>query len=193
VWHLPGFVADFQVIGPDGAVLSENHYDLTAEEIRDFVTTVYPVPPTRPVDALVLTNSNAREAQGAGVGVVAGPIYSERLLELGVAGRGCSVRYEASIPRSGEYLVRCACDSGEALAGFELLIDGKAAEREQHPFLQLTEGITRQPYSSRKLSWLPGWRATLTEGVHRLIVRRAAQRGASPLALDAICLQPSRR
>jgi hypothetical protein len=40
VWHMPGFFAELQVAAPDGAVLSENRYDLTADEIRDFVTNV---------------------------------------------------------------------------------------------------------------------------------------------------------
>jgi hypothetical protein len=38
-----------------------------------------------------------------------------------------------------------ACNSGEALASFELIINGKKAEPESYPFIQMTQGITRQP------------------------------------------------
>ena len=192
VWHLPGFLADLHVIGSDGEVLSENHYDMTAEEIRDFVTTVYPVPPTHPVDAVLLKTTDAAQIQGASRSVAAEQAYSEQLWELGRDGQACSVRYEVSIPHGGEYLVRTACDSGQALAGFELLIEGIKAEREQHPFLQITEGITRQPYSPRKLSWPPVG-VCLSRKEFTISSCSTEQRGAPPLVLDAICLQPSRR
>ena len=120
MWHLPGFLADLQVTGPDGEVLSENHYDLTAEEIRDFVTTVYPVPPVPPVDAILLKTADIAEASGAAHRAGASDTYSGQVLELGAGDEACAIRYDFAVPSSGEYLIRVACNSGEALAGFEL-------------------------------------------------------------------------
>ena len=48
IWLLPGFFAELQVVTADGAVLSENHYDMTNEDIVAFVTNVYPVAPEKP-------------------------------------------------------------------------------------------------------------------------------------------------
>ena len=99
VWHLPGFLADLRVVASDGAVLSENHYDLTESEIRDFVTTVYPPPPLKPLDAILLTTEDSNGMDGAetaNVRVNAEDSYSEKLLELGGAGKACALRYEFS-------------------------------------------------------------------------------------------------
>ncbi len=193
VWHLPGFLADLQVVGPDGRVLSENRYDLTADEIRDFVTAVYPVPPVTPVDGILLRNTEAQELSGAIRRVEVKDTYSGKVLEIGAEEKEGAIRHELTIPRSGEYLVRVACDSGEALRGFDLAMDGKKADREHYPFIQLAQGITREPYSSRALSWRPGWRVSLSQGSHTLVLRRAQGPKALALVLDAICLQPSRR
>jgi hypothetical protein len=71
-----------------------------------------------------LKTTDAAQIQGASRSVAGEPAFSEQLLELGRDGQACSVRYELSLPHGGEYLVRTACDSGQALAGFELLIEG---------------------------------------------------------------------
>ncbi len=193
VWHLPGFLADLRVVGPDGKVLSENHYDLTADEIRDFVTTVYPVPPVKPVDGILLKNTEAKVLSGTIRQVEVKGTYSGKVLETSSDAGGCAIRYEFTVPHSGEYLVRVACNSGEALTGFDLTIDGKSADRERYPFIQVTQGITRGPYSSRALSWHLGWRVSFSQGPRTLLLRRASGPKAPILVLDAICLQPSRR
>ena len=36
IWRLPGFLAELQIVTADGEVLSENHYDMTSEEILGF-------------------------------------------------------------------------------------------------------------------------------------------------------------
>lgn len=196
VWRLPGFFADLRVTAADGTVLSENRYDLTESEIRDFVTTVYPPPPRKPLDAILLTTADSAAAEGteaADVRLNAEDSYSEKLLELGGGGKACALRYEFSIPRSAEYLIRVACDSGETLKSFELTIDGRNVRREEYPFIDVAQGITRVPYSSRALSWRPGWRIVLPQGPHSLVLGRTQRQSVPPLVFDALCLQPSRR
>lgn len=91
-----------------------------------------------------------------------------------------------------QHLILMTCDSGHVLNGFDLTIDRGKAQREHVPFLDVTQGITRRPYSVHALSWRPGWRKVLSKGVHQLVLRRADDQQAPALALDAICLQPAR-
>ena len=54
VWHVRGgFFADLAVYDADGKVLSGNHYDFTDEEVQTFLTSVYPLAPVRPANAVV--------------------------------------------------------------------------------------------------------------------------------------------
>jgi hypothetical protein len=190
VWRMPGFFAELQIVTADGAVLSENHYDMTNEDIVAFVTNVYPVAPEKPLAAIVLKGVDAVRLSGAHRLVEAKDAYSEKLLEMGDEGKACSAEYEITIPKAGEFLIRAACDSGRVLQGFDLLIDGQKAPRESAPYLDMTAGITRHPYSSRNLSWIPGWRVTLSKGPHKLLLERAPGPHASALTLDAIAVQP---
>jgi hypothetical protein len=192
VWHMPGFFAELQVAASDGTVLSENHYDLTADEIRDFLTNVYPAAPVAPIDGILLRAADAA-VQGVHRRLPAKGAYSASLVELGGGEKGGAAQYEVRIPKTGHYLVRVACQSGEALQGYQLAIDGVTPPREHVPYLNMAAGITRRPYSDHQLSWRPGWHATLQQGVHKLsLTRPDAARGA-PLILDALCLQPSRK
>ncbi|MFZ1934677.1 MAG: sugar-binding domain-containing protein [Thermoguttaceae bacterium] len=191
VWRLPGFFAELQVFTADGTLLSENHYDMREEEIVAFVTNVYPVPPANPVGAIVLKGSDAVKLSGAYRQVEAKDAYSEKLLDLGNQGKPCAAEFEINLPHGGDYHIRMACDSGEVLQGFQLTADGVKASRESVPYLDMTSGITRRPYSDHNLSWRPGWQVSLAKGRHKIVLKRAEGSGASSLLLDAIAVQPA--
>jgi hypothetical protein len=112
---------------------------------------------------------------------------------LGGGEKGCAAEYEVQIPKTGHYLIRVACQSGEALGAFELGVDGVKPPREHVPYLNMAAGITRRPYSDHQLSWRPGWHATLQQGAHKLSLKRPEGARGAPLLLDAICVQPSRK
>ncbi len=96
--------------------------------------------------------SSKSSHSAADVRVNAEDSYSEMLLELGGGGKACPLQDEISIPPSAEYLVRVACDSGETLKSFELMIDWRNVPREVYPRIDLAQGIARVPCSSRALS-----------------------------------------
>ncbi|MHB8952373.1 MAG: sugar-binding domain-containing protein [Pirellulaceae bacterium] len=192
IWRLPGFLAELRIVTADGAVLSENHYDMTTEEILAFVTNVYPRAPIMPVAAIVLKGTEAVELRGSHREVEATDAYSEKLLELGGDGEGCAAEFEINVPHAGDYFIRAACQSGHALQEFDLTIDRIKAPRESVPYLDMTLGITRQPYSSHNLTWVPGWQVTLSAGTHRLALERTQRHQAPALFLDAIGVQPTR-
>jgi len=173
-------------------VLSENHYDMTSDEILAFVTNVYPGAPVKPVSAIVLKSTDAVKLQGSYREVEATSAYSLKLLELGDDGEACAAEFEISIPKTGDYFVRAACQSGQTLQGFDLTVDRIKAPRESVPYLDMTAGITRRPYSSHNLTWVPGWQVSLNAGTHRLILERPQGRQAPALILDAIGIQPAR-
>jgi hypothetical protein len=156
------------------------------------VTNIYPVAPAKPVAAIVLGGAEAAKLTGAHRLVEAKGAYSAKLLELGDGGKACAAEYEINTPKAGAYFVRAACDSGQVLRGFELTIDGQKAPRESVPYINMAQGITRRPYSDRNLSWIPGWRITLAEGPHRLLLKRGESKQASALVLDAIAVQPAK-
>ena len=90
---------------------------------------------------------------------------------------------------TGDYLVRVACNSGETLRSYELWVDGKKADLENHPYINMNLGLTRLPYSTHGLSWVPGWKVHFAKGRHTLELRWPADRPAPGLIVDAICLQ----
>jgi beta-mannosidase len=192
VWRLPGFFAELQIVTAAGKVLAENHYDLIADDIVAFVTNVYPVAPAKPVAAIVLKGNEAVRLAGAHRSVETKDAYSEKLLELGGDASECSAEYEINMPKGGEYFIRAACNSGQILREFEVLIDGQSATRESFPYLDMTLGINRHPYSDHRLSWRPGWQVTLADGPHKLVLKRAANDQKTPLLLDAIAIQPAK-
>ena len=165
---------------------------MTNEEIIAFVTNIYPVAPAKPVAAIVLKVNDAVHLSGTHRDVEAKDTYSEKLLELGADGRECAAAFDINVPKGGEYFIRAACNLGHVLQGFELTIDGVTAPRESVPYLDMTQGITRHPYSNHNLAWRPGWQVTLAEGPHKLILKHTESNKAPALLLDAIAVQPAK-
>ena len=184
-----GFVADLAVRDQDGRVLSRNRYDLTQEEVRLFVESVYPTPPATPYDSIVLPASEAAEVSGLSRRLPGEGAYSPVLFELGGQGQQPYLRFVARTARAGEYLVRASCDSGDALRRCELQVDGKPATLESYPYVDMAAGITRAPYSAHSLSWRPGWAAQLAAGEHSLEFRWPQSLPAPVWVLDAVSLQ----
>jgi len=184
-----GFVADLAVYDADGRVLSRNRYDLTEEDIRLFVESVYPVPPVRPYDSIILKPSDAAEVSGVSRRLPGEGTYTPVLLELGGESQEPYLRFVAPTSRAGEYLVRASCSSGEALRTCELWVDGTRASLESHPYVDITAGITRAPYSAYGLSWRPGWTVKLAEGEHSLEFRWRKGQRAPVWVMDAVSLQ----
>ena len=133
IWRLPGFFAELRIVTAAGEVLSENHYDMTSDEVLAFVTNVYPGAPVKPVAAIVLKCTEAVSLQGSHREVEATDAYSERLLAWGGDGEACAAEFEISIAQAGEYFVRVACQSGQALQGFDLTIDHVQAPANRSP------------------------------------------------------------
>ncbi len=191
LYHIPGgFRAELEVLDGDGRTLSRNHYDLAGKEIKAFLTSVYPVPPVRPLDAVVIMAPDIA-ARGAATRVAADATYSPALLEIGGGEEPAILKTPVSVPKDGEYLVRVACDSGKALRSCDLRVDGIKANLEYYPYFDFSLGMTRRPYSERKLSWYPGWRVRLTRGNHSLELNRPGKGQARPLCIDAIAVQPT--
>ena len=69
------------------------------------------------------------------------------------------------------------------------MIDGKKADLEHYPFTDMNLGATRHPYSSRNLSWYPGWSAQLAKGMHEIELRWSGKQPSAPVLIDAISLQ----
>ncbi len=184
-----GFVADLEVRDAEGKVLSRNHYDLTAEDLRLFVESVYPTPPVAPYGSLLLRASEAADVSGASRRMPGEGTYSPTLLELGGESREPHLRFAVRTERAGEYLLRASCTSGEALRACEAWVDGKRAILEAHPYVDMNAGITRLPYSAYGLAWRPGWVVTLPEGDHTVEFRWPQGQPASRWIIDAVCLQ----
>jgi hypothetical protein len=189
VWHVPGgFLAALSVLDRDGMVLAENHYDFTQEEVEAFITSVYPPPPVEPVDSIVLRTSAIASPGSTKRAEVEGT-YSKSLIELNAQGRASTIRFAASVPRPGDYLVRAACNAGKAIRSFELFVDERRADLETHPYLDATLSLTRGDYSSSKLAWYPGWQVHLAEGSHDFVLELPEGQDVPNLILDAVCLQ----
>ncbi|MHB1458481.1 MAG: glycoside hydrolase family 2 protein, partial [Armatimonadota bacterium] len=188
IFHIPGgFFSDLSIIDDEGNVLSRNSYDLTADEIEAFVTSVYPIPPVQPINSVFLNAGQLDPTIASGQG---SDTYSLTLLKLG---EGCrtSLEFNVDLPRDGFYLIRAACSSGTQLRQYELIVDGIKAEMESYPYTDMSLGATRVPYSAAQLSWYPGWSANLAKGNHRVEIRWPGNESAVPVSIDAICLQHS--
>ncbi|MHB1461937.1 MAG: sugar-binding domain-containing protein [Armatimonadota bacterium] len=186
IFHIPGgFYAYLTVADNEGKLISENSYDLTAEEIEAFVTSVYPVPPVRPINSVVLTAGELDPSIAPRAGA---DTFSSDLLHLGGAGKP-SLLFTAELPADGYYLIRAACDSGAQLRQYELTVDGVKAELESYPYTDMSLGVTRLPYSPKQLSWYPGWSAKLTKGMHQIELRWTGAGPAPSVAVDAFSLQ----
>ena len=190
IYHVPGgFVAELTVRDGKGKVLSENHYDLTAEEIRAFVTSVYPMPPVEPIDSQVIAACDAAEKKGVSRKIDAEDTYAKTLLALGENGSRPYLKFALNLPQDGAYLVRVACSSGLALKSWELLVDGQKAQREEYPGIDMTFHVTRGTYSAHALSWRTGWQVHLVKGQHSLELKWPEGQPAIGFIVDAICIQ----
>ncbi|MDO8589568.1 MAG: glycoside hydrolase family 2 TIM barrel-domain containing protein [Armatimonadota bacterium] len=190
IFHIPGgFLAELALKDASGKVISKNHYDLTADEIEAFVTSVYPVPPVGPIDSVVLRTADAARKPAPTPDLKGDGTYSETLLRLGGEGGGSKAEFQVDLPRDSTYLIRVACDSGRALRQYTCLVDGKPAKLENCPYTDMELGMTRQPYSAHNLSWRPGWTASLTQGRHVLKIEWTGGAPAAPIIIDAVCLQ----
>lgn len=189
IYHIPGgFFVDLVVSDSSGKVISKNSYDITEEEIQAFLTSVYPVPPVKPIDSQVFTVADAVEIKGLVRKIDTEGTYSKTVLEFGEDVQPY-LKWSPTISDDADYLVRVSCDSGEALRSFELFVDDKKAELENYPYTDMTLAMTRQPYSDQRLAWRPGWRLNLTKGAHCLEMKWPDGKPASKIIIDAICLQ----
>ena len=186
IFHISGgFYAYLSVLDTDGDIISQNSYDLTADEIEAFVTSVYPIPPVRPINSVFLNAGQLDPSIAAGDGT---DTYSHALLKLGEGNRK-SLEFSVDILQDGSYLLRAACDSGAQLRQYEAMIDGVKVELESYPYTDMSLGATRIPYSPLNLSWYPGWSANLAKGSHRIEIRWPDGKPAAPVSIDAVSLQ----
>ncbi len=192
IFARPGFLADLRVRDQSGAVLSENHYDLTDAEVRASVETVYPVPPTAPYGAQLIPADDLTDCEGTGRRSAGEGTYSNTLLAIGDAREEASAGFAVRVTEPGEYLVRASASTGQPLRAGRLLIDGQPAELESYPYIDMNAGITRLPYSTHGLSWRPGWRVSLSAGEHGAEFRWAPDEDQNPWLLDAVAVQRRR-
>jgi beta-mannosidase len=167
VWMMDGFSAELSVSDSGGVVLSSNSYDFKPEEVRDFITSVYPLPPNAPVDAQMILAADTKSRSGAteipaeGKKPIYGPYhamastlaeefydpigtYSEMLVKL--EGEKPHLTYRVDVKETGVYYVRMSCDSGKIMREYELQVDGQKAALEQYPSIDITRGLTRVAY-----------------------------------------------
>lgn len=186
IFHVAGgFFAHLSVIDRDGNVLSKNSYDLTADEIEAFVTSIYPVPPVKPIDSVFLNAGQLDSSIKAGQG---SDTYSSTQLKLGEGGVA-GLQFSVDLPQDGIYLIRAACNSGIQLRKYDAMIDGVKVELESYPYTDMSLGATRVPYSALQLSWYPGWSARLTKGMHKVEIKWIGDQPAAPIFIDAISFQ----
>lgn len=190
VWHVPdGFFADLALYDADGKILSRNHYDLTEEEVQTFLTSVYPLAPETPANAVVVTSDQAREIENLEKFPSEGGTYSRQLLKTIPAGGKPHFEFFVTVPQDSDYYVRVSVNSGRAAHQFDLTIDGKRAPLEHYTSLNIDEHLTRDVHVTPAISWYPGWTVRLKKGRHRLIFSVPSNRPTPDLAFDAIALQ----
>ena len=190
VWHVPGgFFADLTVSSTDGKVLSENHYDFTEQEVQTFVTSVYPLAPVRPANAVVLTAEQATTARNVGKKTSEGGTYSRELLQTTPQGAKPQIEFTAEVAADSDYYIRVSASSGKAAHEFDLTIDGKKAALETYDVLDANEHLTRDVHKTPEISWYPGWKMRLTKGKHKLVFAVTDSKPTPELLLDAIVLQ----
>ncbi len=190
VWHVPGgFFADLTVTDTDGNVVSENHYDFTEWEAQTFVTSVYPLAPARPLNAVVLTAEQATETQNVNQQTSEGGTYSHALLQTIPQGAKPQIEFDADVPENSDYYIRVSASSGRAAHALDLTIDGKKAALETYDVLDANAHLTRDVHNPPAISWYPGWHMRLSKGKHRLVFTVPDSRPTPELLLDAIALQ----
>ena len=190
VWHVPGgFFADLAVYDADGKVLSENHYDFTDEEVQTFLTSVYPLAPVKPANAVVLTADEAAAIKNMTKEPSDGGTYSPELLKASPSGGKPSFEFTASVSGDSDYYVRVSGNSGKAAHQLHLTIDGKDVALEKYDTLNPDEHLTRDVYSTPEISWYPGWRVKLKKGPHHLVFGVPDGSSVPDLLFDAVALQ----
>ena len=190
VWHVPGgFLADLAIRDAEGKLLSENHYDLTEEEIQRFVTSVYPPAPIPPVNAIVLHAEDAIAVTDMVKRESTNGAYSKILLESAHDGGNLHIEFVADLPQDSNYFIRLSANSGSAARMLELTIDGTKAALENYAGLDASQRITREVHPEPAISWYPGWHARLSKGRHRLMFSLPASHETPMLVLDAVSLQ----
>ena len=190
VWHVPGgFFADLVVYDASGGVLSENHYDFTEQEIQTFLTSVYPLAPVKPANAVVLTADEATGVRNLQKEPSEGGTYSSELLKTTPASGKPEFDFTATVPEDANYYVRISANSGKAAHQFQLTIDGRAALLEKYGTLNPDEHLTRDVYATPDISWYPGWTTRLRKGVHHFVFLIPSDITTPDLLFDAIALQ----
>jgi beta-mannosidase len=190
VWHVPGgFFADLAVYDAEGMLLSENHYDFTAQEVQTFLTSVYPLAPVKPANSVVLTADEAIGIKNLEKQSSEGGTYSRELLKASPGGGKSQFEFTATVAGDSDYYVRVSANSGKAAHQLRLIIDGKEAPLEKYDILNPNEHLTRDVYSTPEISWYPGWKVHLKKGQHHLVFSAPAEGIATDLLFDAIALQ----
>ena len=189
-WHVPGgFFADLAIYDTAGQLLSENHYDFTDEEVQTFLTSVYPLAPVKPANAVVLTADEATVVKNLQRQASEGGAYSHELLKATPGGDKPEFEFTASVPESSNYYIRVSANSGKAAHQFRLTIDGREASLEKYETLNPNEHLTRDVYSTPDISWYPGWTARLNKGQHHLVFSVPGDGATPDLLFDAVALQ----
>jgi hypothetical protein len=189
-WHVPGgFFADLAIYDTAGQLLSENHYDFTDEEVQTFLTSVYPLAPVKPANAVVLTADEATAVKNLQRQASEGGAYSHELLKATPGGDKPEFEFTASVPESSNYYIRVSANSGKAAHQFRLTIDGQEASLEKYETLNPNEHLTRDVYSTPDISWYPGWTARLNKGQHHLVFSVPGDGATPDLLFDAVALQ----
>ena len=190
VWHVPGgFIAELAVYDAGGKVLSENQYDFTDEEVQTFLTSVYPLAPVKPLNAVVLTSDQATQVANFEKQPSEGGTYSHELLKTNPAGPRPKLEFTASVPEDSDYYVRVSASSGKAMHQLHLTIDGKEAPLEKYETLNPDEHLTRDVYATPEISWYPGWTVRLKKGPHHLVFTVPPDATTPELSFDAVALQ----
>ena len=192
VWLMPGFFAELQVVAADGVVLSENHYDMTNEEIVAFVTNVYPVAPEKPLAAVVVNAADAvRESRGLIAWWKPRMRTAKNCSNWELAGRRAPRSIQSTSPRPASIISARLAIQGKCSRDLTWRSTAIECAGESAPYLDLTRGITRRPYSTHNLWWIPGWQVALAADTHKLLFMRPESGGAAARILDAIAVQPT--
>jgi len=190
VWHVPGgFFADLAVSDVDGKVLSENHYDFTEEEVQTFLTSVYPLAPGKPANAVVLTADEAIGVKNLEKQPSEGGTYSHDLLKATPAGGKPQFEFTANLALDSNYYIRVSANSGKAAHQLLLTIDGQAAPLEKYDTLNSNQHLTRDVYAAPDISWYPGWTMRLKKGQRHLVFSVSGDSAVPDLWFDAVALQ----
>ncbi|HTQ11141.1 MAG TPA: glycoside hydrolase family 2 TIM barrel-domain containing protein [Fimbriimonadaceae bacterium] len=198
IWHVPGgFIAELTVRDASGKTLSFNHYDFTAQEVHDFVTSAYPVAPVQPLDSIVAFPSISGLVTAVAADGCYGPALTTAAQPNSVIGFDFdipegfgSTAWRESPLGAADYAIRVACDSGPNLHQWTLYVDGAKAEPEKYDWLSMNEPISRGSYANGRLAWYPGWWAKLGAGRHRIELKWEGKEAPPKLTVDAIAVQP---